>query len=245
MFSWQNSSDKKCEGNSYEPWNLSHHLFVCNSAPLSSLSVSIFFFSMPPVSQKSWRIKRVWNKIQPVALASFSFRLPLWHNDTLNVVYDRAHTHSRNMPSWWCLHELECNECWLQTHQNRQALAQSKRDRQSINTNQPLLTFPQPVCMTQCLCLTCSYWPDLSVPVPRCCLFSALLHPCMTLGHDFALINTCAVTINGHFPWLGQRLYCSSRELQPTLPHLLRVHLKLGLQELCTSYSTHPSNFMS
>lgn len=93
--------------NTYEPWNLSHHLFVCNSAPLSSLNVSIFLFSMPPVSQKSWRIKRVWNKIQPVALASFSIRLPLWHNDTLNVVYDhtRAHTHSRNMLSWWCLHE--------------------------------------------------------------------------------------------------------------------------------------------
>lgn len=71
--------------------------FVCNSVPLFSLNVSIFFFSMPPVSQKSCCIKRVWNKIQPVALASFSIRLPLWHNDTLPVVYDRTHTHTAEM----------------------------------------------------------------------------------------------------------------------------------------------------
>lgn len=62
-----------------------------------SLNVSIFFFSMPPVSQKSWRIKRVWNKIQPVALASFSIRLLLWHNDTLPMVYDRMHTRTAQM----------------------------------------------------------------------------------------------------------------------------------------------------
>jgi len=131
--------------------------FVCNSVPLSSLNVFIFFFSMPPVSQKSWSIKRVWNKIQPVALASFSIRLPLWQNDTLpHGLRSHAHTHTHTA-EMYCLDDVSMSKNIMNADFRpikRRALTQSERDRQSINTNQTFLTFLQPVCMTQCLRLT-------------------------------------------------------------------------------------------